>query len=141
MLQFFNKLIIKTNGPELINISEQILLKVKESKVKSGLVNLSLMHTSASLLIQEDASPDVLKDLLDFYEIIAPMDQSYRHNAEGRDDMPAHIKSSLTNSSLCISISESNLLLGRWQGIFLFEHRLAPHTREVVVHIIGQNKN
>ncbi len=138
MKQFYDTLIIKTSGPELINVTERVLSKVKESTIKSGLLNLSILHTSASLLIQENTSREVLQDLLNFYDNIAPKNRNYFHNLEGQDDMPAHIKSSLTNTTLSLSILENNLVLGQWQGVFLFEHRFAPHSRQILVHMLGQ---
>ena len=96
------------------------------------------MHTSASLLIQENADPDVLEDLLNFFSKIAPTNNNYKHQSEGKDDMPAHIKSSLTNTSLSISVHQSKLMLGTWQGIYLFEHREKSMTRKVKLHFIGE---
>lgn len=138
MQQFFKKLTIETHGQQLIEISNDITSLVKESNIVQGIVNLSILHTSASLLIQENASHDVLTDLLNFFDGIAPMDTAlYKHNAEGKDDMPAHIKSALTNTQLTLSIQDQQLTLGTWQGIFLFEHRLQAHSRKVLVHILG----
>ena len=110
---------------------------LKESNLEMGLVNLSILHTSASLFVQENASSDVLLDISDFINSLVPESSKYRHDMEGPDDMPAHIKSLLTNSHLTFSVMNNNILLGRWQGIFLFEHRAGKRTREVIVHLMG----
>ena len=102
------------------------------------IINLSIQHTSASLIIQENADPDVQLDLLNFFDKIAPMKNNlYIHNAEGKDDMPAHIKSAITNNQISLSIKDQKLLLGTWQGIYLFEHRLNPQSRIIIHHFIG----
>ena len=102
------------------------------------IINLSIQHTSASLIIQENADPDVQLDLLNFFDKIAPMKNNlYIHNAEGKDDMPAHIKSAITNNQISLSIKDQKLLLGTWQGIYLFEHRLNPQSRTIIHHFIG----
>jgi secondary thiamine-phosphate synthase enzyme len=137
--QFFDELNIKTNGSKLIKITDKVLQFVDRSKVSNGILNISILHTSASLIIQENADDDVQKDLLNFYDKLVPMDDDlYIHNTEGKDDMPAHIKSSLTNSNLTISIKNNKLILGTWQGIYLFEHRIKPQARKVFLHLIGQ---
>ena len=102
------------------------------------MLNLSIQHTSASLIVQENADPDVQKDLINYFDKLVPMvDQLYIHSSEGKDDMPAHIKSALTNNQISLSIKESRLILGTWQGIYLFEHRLDSHKRTIVHHYIG----
>jgi secondary thiamine-phosphate synthase enzyme len=137
--QFFEELNIKTNGNKLFKITDKVLQFVDRSKILNGILNISILHTSASLIIQENADDDVQKDLLNFYDKLVPMDNElYIHNTEGKDDMPAHIKSSLTNSNLTISIKNNKLILGTWQGIYLFEHRIETQVRKVFLHLIGQ---
>ena len=131
---------IMTNGIGLYEITDNITTTVDELKFNNALINLSIPHTSCSLLIQENASPAVQNDLISFYKKIAPMDKNrYEHDIEGIDDMPAHIKTSLTQTNLTLSIIDKKLMLGKWQGIFLFEHRIANQMRKVVVHIMGDN--
>jgi secondary thiamine-phosphate synthase enzyme len=137
--QFFDELNVKTNGNKLIKITDRVFQFVDGSKISNGILNISILHTSASLLIQENADDDVQKDLLNFYDKLAPMDNDlYIHNTEGKDDMPAHIKSSLTNSNLTLSIKNNKLALGVWQGIYLFEHRIDQQLRKIFLHILGQ---
>ena len=137
MKQFFEEIKINTNGQTLIEITDQILSIFNNTKIQNGILNLSILHTSASLLVQENADPDVQKDLLNFFDKISPMDPKlYIHGCEGPDDMPAHIKTALTNTHLTLSIKNKNLILGTWQGIFLFEHRINSHNRTVLVHIL-----
>ena len=137
--QFFDELNIKTNGSKLIKITDKVSQFVDGSKISNGILNISILHTSASLLIQENADDDVQKDLLNFYDKLAPMDNDlYIHNTEGKDDMPAHIKSSLTNSNLTLSIKNNKLALGVWQGIYLFEHRIDQQLRKIFLHILGE---
>ena len=137
--QLFNELNIKTNGNKLIKITDKVSQFVDGSKISNGILNISILHTSASLLIQENADDDVQKDLLNFYDKLAPMDNDlYIHNTEGKDDMPAHIKSSLTNSNLTLSIKNNKLALGVWQGIYLFEHRIDQQLRKIFLHILGE---
>jgi len=131
---------IMTNGIGLYEITDNIATIVGELKFNNALINLSIPHTSCSLLIQENASPAVQNDLISFYKKIAPMDKNlYEHDIEGIDDMPAHIKTSLTQTNLTLSIIDKKLMLGKWQGIFLFEHRIANQMRKVVTHIMGDN--
>jgi len=138
MKQFFKDIRIKTNGQKLIDFTNQVLEFVKESKINDGMINLSILHTSASLIIQENADHDVQKDLLNFFDKIAPMDpRQYIHNSEGKDDMPAHIKTALTNTHLTLTIKSSKCILGTWQGIYLFEHRLNNQNRTILAHIMG----
>ena len=129
---------VKTTGKSLHKITSQVNTIVAESGVETGLCTLFIRHTSASLVIQENADPDVLKDLANFFAKLVPEDgRSYIHDAEGPDDMPAHIRSALTHTSEQIPIFQAKLVLGIWQGIYLWEHRHHPHHREIVVHILG----
>ena len=139
MKQYFEEINIKTNGQKLIEITDRILSFIDTSEIKNGMINLSILHTSASLIVQENADPDVQKDLLNFFDKMAPMDSSlYVHDIEGKDDMPAHIKTALTNTHLTFSIKNKKIFLGTWQGIYLFEHRLNHQNRTVFSHIIGE---
>ena len=138
-IQYFEELSIKTNGSKLIKITEKVSNFVNQSKILNGILNISILHTSASLIIQENADEDVQKDILNFYDKLVPMDEDlYIHNTEGKDDMPAHIKSTLTNSNLTLSIKNSKLILGTWQGIYLFEHRIEQQIRKVFLHVVGE---
>jgi secondary thiamine-phosphate synthase enzyme len=129
---------IPTSGKNLHNITEQVQALVKNSKVEIGLCTLFLRHSSASLIIQENADSDVLLDLESFFARLVPENnQLYRHTSEGSDDMPAHIRTALTSTSETIPIAQSKLLLGTWQGIYVWEHRSLGRIREVVVHICG----
>ena len=136
--QYQKKLVISTTAKSFHNITQQINAIAKESNIKIGLCTLFVRHTSASLLIQENADPDVLKDLASFFSQLVPEDANrYRHSAEGLDDMPAHIRSVLTKTSEQIPISNGRLVLGTWQDIYLWEHRQHNYQREIVVHISG----
>ena len=138
MKQGFFNLQINTNGQKLYEFTNQTIKWIQENQFKNGILNLSILHTSASLIIQENADPDVQTDLVNYFDQLAPMDNKlYLHTAEGKDDMPAHIKSALTNNQISLSIKENELLLGTWQGIYLFEHRLDPAKRIVVHHFVG----
>ena len=138
MIQKFNNFKINTNGQKLYEFTDQTTNWIKKNRFKNGILNLSVQHTSASLIIQENADPDVQKDLINYFDKLVPMDnQLYIHSSEGKDDMPAHIKSALTNNQISLSIKESRLILGTWQGIYLFEHRLDSHKRTIVHHYIG----
>ena len=138
MKQEFYNLEINTNGQKLYEFTDETIEWINNNKFKNGIINLSIQHTSASLIIQENADPDVQKDLINYFDKLVPMDNKlYVHTTEGKDDMPAHIKSALTNNQISLSIKDSELLLGTWQGIYLFEHRLEPTTRTVVHHFIG----
>lgn len=128
---------IPTTGKSLYNITSKVEAIVADSGVEIGLCSLFLRHTSASLIIQENADPDVLKDLANFMAKIVPESAQYIHDAEGADDMPAHIRTVLTHTSEQIPIARGQLLLGTWQGIYIWEHRQRNHTREIVVHISG----
>ena len=135
--EFFN-LEIKTNGQKLYEFTEQTIEWIKQNKFSNGILNLSIQHTSASLIVQENADPDVQTDLINYFDKLAPMDNKlYVHTTEGKDDMPAHIKSALTNNQISLSIKDSELLLGTWQGLYLFEHRLEPQNRIIIYHFIG----
>ena len=136
--QEFYNLKIHTNGQKLYDFTEETIKWINKNNFKNGIINLSIQHTSASLIVQENADPDVQKDLINYFNKLVPMDNKlYVHTTEGKDDMPAHIKSALTNNQISLSIKDSELLLGTWQGIYLFEHRLEPTTRTVVHHFIG----
>ena len=136
--EFFN-LQINTNGQKLYEFTDQTLDWISENNFKNGILNLSIQHTSASLIIQENADPDVQTDLIKYFDKLAPMDNSlYVHTTEGKDDMPAHIKSALTNNQISLSIKNSELLLGTWQGLYLFEHRLHPQKRSIIHHFLGE---
>ena len=135
--EFFN-LEITTNGQKLYEFTNEILDWIKKNNFKDGILNLSIQHTSASLIIQENADPDVQTDLINYFNKLVPMNEGlYIHSTEGKDDMPAHIKSSLTNNQITLSIKKGELILGTWQGLYLFEHRLAPQLRKIVTHFIG----
>ena len=138
MKQKFLELKVDTSGQKLIDISNNIENFVKDSKIINGIINLSILHTSASLIIQENASKDVLIDLGNFFNNLVPMNERlYLHTLEGKDDMPAHIKTVLTNTNLSLSVVENTLRMGTWQGIFLFEHRTSPKDRFINLHYIG----
>ena len=138
MKQEFYNLEINTNGQKLYEFTDETIEWINNNKFKNGIINLSIQHTSASLIIQENADPDVQKDLINYFDKLVPMDNKlYIHTTEGKDDMPAHIKSALTNNQISLSIKDSELLLGTWQGIYLFEHRLDTTTRTVIHHYIG----
>ena len=138
MKQEFLNLSISTNGQKLYEFTDQIINLIKKNNFKNGILNLSIQHTSASLIVQENADPDVQTDLINYFNKLAPMDNSlYVHTTEGKDDMPAHIKSSLTNNQITMSIKNGDLILGTWQGLYLFEHRLEPQVRKIVFHFLG----
>ena len=138
MKQEFYNLEINTNGQKLYEFTDETIEWINNNNFKNGIINLSIQHTSASLIIQENADPDVQKDLINYFDKLVPMDNKlYVHTTEGKDDMPAHIKSALTNNQISLSIKDSELLLGTWQGIYLFEHRLDTTTRTVIHHFIG----
>ena len=135
--EFFN-LEIKTSGQKLYEFTDQSVNWIKKNNFNNGILNLSIQHTSASLIVQENADPDVQTDLINYFDRLVPMDESlYIHKTEGKDDMPAHIKSSLTNSQITLSIKSGQIILGTWQGLYLFEHRLAPQSRKILFHFLG----
>ena len=136
--EFFN-LKISTTGQRLYEFTDQTIQWVNNNKFKYGMLNLSIQHTSASLIVQENADPDVQTDLINYFDKLVPMNNKlYVHTAEGKDDMPAHIKSALTNNQISLSIKDSELLLGTWQGLYLFEHRLETQNRTIIHHFIGE---
>ena len=136
--EFFN-LKISTTGQRLYEFTDQTIQWINNNKFKDGMLNLSIQHTSASLIVQENADPDVQTDLINYFDKLVPMNNKlYIHTTEGKDDMPAHIKSALTNNQISLSIKETELLLGTWQGLYLFEHRLEPQNRTIIHHFIGE---
>ncbi|MGD1935534.1 MAG: secondary thiamine-phosphate synthase enzyme YjbQ [Candidatus Phaeomarinobacter sp.] len=137
MDQHSQTLSLRTPGAGLVDITRNVLAVVSDAGISEGMATLFIRHTSASLTIQENADPDVLADLKDFFERIAPFTGPYRHSTEGPDDMPAHIKSALTATSLSIPIVSGQMVLGTWQGIYVFEHRTRSHDRDIVVHVMG----
>ena len=139
MKQEFYNFQINTNGQKLYEFTNDTIQWINQNNFKNGIINLSIQHTSASLIVQENADPDVQNDLINFFNKLAPMDKKlYVHTTEGKDDMPAHIKSSLTNNQISLSIKDSELLLGTWQGLYLFEHRLERQNRTIIHHFIGE---
>jgi secondary thiamine-phosphate synthase enzyme len=137
MKQAFLSLTVPTKGPGLYEFSDDAKAFVRGAKIENGLLTCYIRHTSASLVIQENADPDVLKDLRDFFAQLARNGMNYRHTAEGPDDMPSHIRAALTQTSLGIPLHQGRLALGTWQGLYVFEHRDAPHKREVMLHLLG----
>ena len=137
MIQLFESIQINTKGIDLYDFSEEVINWVDKRRIRNGLLNICILHTSASILLQENADSDVLEDLKDFYKKIVPFNSNYLHNAEGKDDMPAHIKTSLTNTNITVSIIEKKIITGYWQGFYLFEHRLENKTRNIQLHFIG----
>ena len=136
--EFFN-LKISTTGLRLYEFTDQTIQWINNNKFKDGILNLSIQHTSASLIVQENADPDVQTDLINYFDKLVPMNNKlYIHTTEGKDDMPAHIKSALTNNQISLSIKDNELLLGTWQGLYLFEHRLEPQNRKIIHHFIGE---
>ena len=136
--EFFN-FRISTTGQRLYEFTDQTIQWINNNKFKNGMLNLSIQHTSASLIVQENADPDVQTDLVKYFDKLVPMDNKlYVHTTEGKDDMPAHIKSALTNNQISLSIKDTELLLGTWQGLYLFEHRLEPQNRKIIHHFIGE---
>jgi secondary thiamine-phosphate synthase enzyme len=138
MRQALNHLTVPTRGKGLTEITAEVARFVAESGIATGLLTIFCRHTSASLLIQENADPDVRTDLTSFFARIAPEGAGYVHDTEGPDDMPAHIRTALTQTSIGIPVERGRLVLGTWQGIYLFEHRSAPHRREIVLHLLGE---
>ena len=135
--EFFNYQ-VNTDGQQLYEFTSEVVQWVNKYKFKNGILNLNIQHTSASLIVQENADPDVQTDLVNYFNKLVPMDKSlYIHTTEGKDDMPAHIKSSLTNNQITLSIKNSKIILGTWQGLYLFEHRLDPQIRKILFHFLG----
>ncbi|MDC0971800.1 secondary thiamine-phosphate synthase enzyme YjbQ [Candidatus Pelagibacter sp.] len=138
MRQEFLNLELNTNGQKLYEFTNQINQWVSDNEFNNGIINLCIQHTSASLIIQENADPDVQTDLINFFNKLVPMDNSlYIHTTEGKDDMPAHIKSALTNNQISLSVKNNELLLGTWQGLYLFEHRIEKQNRLIILHYLG----
>ena len=136
--EFFN-LKINTAGQRLYEFTDHTIQWINKNNFKNGILNLSIQHTSASLIVQENADPDVQTDLINYFDKLVPMDNKlYAHTTEGKDDMPAHIKSVLTNNQISLSVKDSKLLLGTWQGLYLFEHRLEQQNRTIIHHFIGE---
>jgi secondary thiamine-phosphate synthase enzyme len=139
MKQSTSRLEVETRGKGLYEISDKVVAWVKRTGLKSGLLTVFIQHTSASLTIQENADPDVIEDLNDHFTRLAPEDDKlYRHTVEGPDDMPAHIRAALSDTQLSIPVIDGKPALGTWQGIYVFEHRRAPHRRKVVLHLLGE---
>ena len=139
MRQIFHEIIINTEGSGLYDFTNQAHDFIKNNKLINGILNINILHTSASLTIQENADPDVLHDLNNFFTKLVPMENNlYKHTTEGKDDMPAHIKSALTNSHLTLSVKDNKIILGTWQGLYLFEHRLVNQIRKISYHFIGK---
>ena len=138
MKQEFYNFQISTNGQNLYEFTNDTIQWISQNNFKNGILNLSIQHTSASLIVQENADPDVQTDLKNYFDKLAPMDNKlYVHTTEGKDDMPAHIKSALTNNQISLSIKNEELLLGTWQGLYLFEHRLDCQNRTLIHHFLG----
>ena len=139
MIQEFYTLEIITSGQKLYEFTDKTIEWVNKLNFKNGILNLSIQHTSASLIVQENADPDVQIDLINYFNKLVPMNNElYVHTAEGIDDMPSHIKSALTNNQISLSVKNGNLLLGTWQGLYLFEHRIKNHKRSIIHHFIGE---
>ena len=139
MIQEFFNLQINTNGQKLYEFTNDTIQWINKKNFKNGMLNLSIQHTSASLIVQENADPDVQTDLINYFDKLVPMNNKlYVHTTEGEDDMPAHIKSALTNNQISLSIKDGELLLGTWHGLYLFEHRLYPQQRRIVHHFLGE---
>ena len=137
-MHIFYELIIKTKGQGLYNFTKETTDWVKKQKIYNGILNLNILHTSASLTIQENADPDVLYDIKNFFNKLVPMNNNiYKHITEGIDDMPAHIKSVLTSNQLTLSVKNKKLILGTWQDLYLFEHRLENQNRTISHHLMG----
>ena len=137
-MQIFYELIVKTKGQGLYDFTKETIDWVKKQKIHSGILNLNILHTSASLTIQENADPDVLYDIKNFFDKLVPMNNDfYKHTTEGIDDMPAHLKTMLTNTQLTLSVKNKKPILGTWQGLYLFEHRLKNQNRTISHHLIG----
>tara|TARA_B100000029_G_scaffold355642_1_gene348486 strand:+ start:88 stop:507 length:420 start_codon:yes stop_codon:yes gene_type:complete len=138
MEQIFHEIKINTKGQGLYDFTNETVSWLNKQKINNGILNINILHTSASLVIQENADPDVLHDLKIFFDKLVPMDNKlYKHTTEGKDDMPAHIKSALTNNQITLSIKDRKMKIGTWQGLYLFEHRLESHTRILSHHLIG----
>tara|TARA_B100001013_G_C24615951_1_gene445215 strand:- start:801 stop:1223 length:423 start_codon:yes stop_codon:yes gene_type:complete len=139
MIQHFETINLKTDGQGLYEVTSKIAKWISQKKIREGLLTIFIQHTSCSLLIQENADIDVQKDLKNFFSKVAPENFNYIHQSEGPDDMPAHIKSSITQTCVSIPIENYFMVLGKWQGIYVFEHRTFPHKRSIKLHFIGKN--
>ena len=139
MKQFFTKLQVSTRGRGLVNVTEKISTWVRSENIETGLLTVFIQHTSASLVIQENADSDVLRDLEGFFKrLVIDGDSEYNHVLEGPDDMSAHIRTALTQTQLSIPVANRRIVLGTWQGIYVYEHRTHPHTRFIALHLIGE---
>ena len=138
MRQALDTIAVPTRGKGLVEVTAEIVAFVRAAAIGTGLLTVWCRHTSASLLVMENASPEVLADVADYFEDLAPETRRYRHALEGPDDMPAHLRTALTNVQLTIPVGDGVPMLGTWQGVFLFEHRQRPHRRELVVHVLGE---
>jgi secondary thiamine-phosphate synthase enzyme len=138
MKQALHRLTVTTEGQGLVDVTGPVARWVAQQGVVTGLLTVWCRHTSASLLVQENADPSVRADLLAFFRRLAPEGEGYRHEEEGPDDMPAHIKAALTQTQLSIPVDAGRMVLGTWQGLYVFEHRNAPHRRELVLHLLGE---
>ena len=137
-MQIFYELIVKTKGQGLYDFTKETIDWIKKQKIHSGILNLNILHTSASLTIQENADPDVLYDIKNFFDKLVPMNNDfYKHTTEGIDDMPAHLKTMLTNTQLTLSVKNKKPILGTWQGLYLFEHRLENQNKTISYHLMG----
>lgn len=137
MKQAFHTIHVSTHGPGLYEVTDKVADFIRAEKIGDGLITCYIRHTSASLVIQENADPDVQRDLKDFFAQLAKKGLDYRHTAEGPDDMPSHIRAALTQTSIGIPVKSGKPALGTWQGLYVFEHRDAPHTRDVLLHFLG----
>ena len=138
MKQIIHNLQFSSKNKNLIEITDEIKSLVEESNITRGLVNLSILHTTCSIIIQENADKNIENDIKEFLENLVPQDKNYNHCIEGPDDMPAHLKTMLTQTHLSLTIENNSLALGLWQGIFIMEHRLVERKRLLVCHIIGE---
>ena len=138
MHQFQHTIIVQTQGPGLTEITDEVGQWISESGIRDGLLTLLCRHTSASLLINENAAPEVRGDLVRWFQKLAPEGSDYAHDDEGPDDMPAHLKAALTGVNLTIPVAGGRMRLGTWQGIYLAEHRARPHRREIALHLLGE---
>jgi secondary thiamine-phosphate synthase enzyme len=136
--QSVHSLEVSTRGQGLYEVTSNVIQWVRQQTMQTGLLTVFCRHTSASLLIQENADPTVRRDIKAYFDRIAPENGPYDHNSEGPDDMPAHLKTALTQVQLSIPVVNGSLALGTWQGVYLFEHRVRPHRREIVLHLIGE---
>ena len=139
MKQARHQLAVRTRGAGLYDVTSQLRSWVGEQGISDGLLTVFIQHTSASLTIQENADPDVLRDLDDFFRRLVPEDaRRYRHTAEGPDDMPSHIRAALTSTQVAVPVANGRLALGTWQAVYVFEHRAAAYSRHLLLHLIGE---